>query len=146
MLFDQLKSDLVTAVKNQDQTRVLVLRFLLAEIHNREIELQEQKQGLTDELILAIIRQEVKRRQEAITAFQRGQRPDLVAQELAEQKILAAYLPAALADEELKALIEKIMTEANSKDFGLIMKMVMSRLKGQADGQKVAQIVKSLLD
>jgi uncharacterized protein YqeY len=146
MLIEQIKADLIAAVKNQDEVKVLVLRFLLSEIHNREIDLRVQKKELTDAMILAVIQKEIRRRQEAILAFQRGRRPELVAKELAEQKILAAYLPAALTDQELKALIEKTMTETNSKDFGLIMKMVMSRLKGQADGQKVAQIVKSLLD
>jgi uncharacterized protein YqeY len=146
MLLDQLKLDLTAAVKNRDHSRVLVLRFLLAEIHNQEIELHSRQQKLTEEVILAIIQKEVHRRQEAILAFQQGHRADLAARELAEQKILQTYLPPILTDQELLLLIKDVIAKINSHDFGLIMKTVISQVKGRAHGQKVAFLVKSLLD
>ncbi|MFH1840594.1 MAG: GatB/YqeY domain-containing protein [Candidatus Shapirobacteria bacterium] len=93
MLLARIKTDLVSAVKSRDEARLLVLRFLLSEIHNREIELRGQKKELTDEILFSLIKKEVKRRQEAFAAFQQGKRPELAAKELAEQKILIAYLP-----------------------------------------------------
>lgn len=90
MLLTQIKQDLVTAVKARDTLRATVLRFLLSEIRNREIETGKM---LDDQQAINVLRKEVKRRHEAFEVYHKAHRADLADQELAEEKILQAYLP-----------------------------------------------------
>lgn len=138
MLIDQIKSDTILAMKAGDPLRVSVLRMLSSEFNYKKIEVQRE---LTDEDIMAVINKEAKKRREAIIAYTAANRADSVAQETAELKILEAYLPTLMTEEEVRAEITKIELPA---DFGQAMKIVSPMFRGKADGGIVAKIVKEL--
>lgn len=132
-------------MKAKDGDRVSVLRLVLAAVKNREIELKSE---LDDEQILAEITSAAKRRKESIEAFKEGGREDLVLKEGKELAILEEYLPAQLSPEELKSLIQEAIesTGASSPgDMGKVMKEIMPRVQGKADGKVVNQKVKEIL-
>lgn len=148
MLQDKIQADLKIALKAKDELRVSTLRLLLSETHNREIEKQTQ---LSDEDVVAVIHRGIKQRQEAIEAYQKGNRDDLIKKEQAELAILNKYLPQQSASWRTKEL-EKIVKEAISEveasgpgDFGKVMGIVIGKVKGQAEGKVVAEVVKKLL-
>lgn len=145
MILEKIQKNLKEALLAKDVVRVSTLRFLLAAIHNREIEKQSP---LTDGDIVAVIRQQVKQHKESITAYQQGKRADLVAKEQAELQILNTYLPQQMGDEELEKIVKETITVVGAigpADFGKIMGVVMGRVKGKADGNQVAVMVKSQL-
>ncbi|MFV1956150.1 MAG: GatB/YqeY domain-containing protein [bacterium] len=141
----RIQEDLKNSMKAKDGDRVSVLRLVLAAVKNREIELKSE---LDDEQILAEITSAAKRRKESIEAFKEGGREDLVLKEGKELAILEEYLPAQLSPEELKSLIQEAIesTGASSPgDMGKVMKEIMPRVQGKADGKVVNQKVKEIL-
>jgi uncharacterized protein YqeY len=144
MLLKKIEDDLILAQKEKDSGKISFLRFLLARLHDLAIEKGKDKE-LTDEDIIQELSKEAKRHQESIDAFQKGGRCDLVEKEEQELTILQGYLPAQLSDSELEHIIEEEMVKVGG-DFGSVMKAVMVRVKGQADGTKVVQFVKSKLN
>lgn len=99
MLRQKIQENLIRALKEKDEKTLSILRFLMAQIKNKEI---DKKQLLTDEEIVAILKKQVKELSEAKTLFQKGGRADLVSQNEEQIKILSAYLPQEISDEELK--------------------------------------------
>lgn len=147
MILDKIQSDFKIALKEKDALSVSTLRLLLAAIHNKEIELIKKDQ-LTDDEVVSVIRKEAKQRRESIDAYQKAKRDDLADKEERELAILSKYLPQEISPEELKKIIQEIIAEigaAGPKDFGKVMGQSMSRLKGKADGNQVAEVVKKLL-
>ncbi|TSC53912.1 MAG: hypothetical protein LiPW16_264 [Microgenomates group bacterium LiPW_16] len=148
-LFDKIKSDLAKAQKERDEAKVSILRFLLAAIHNFEIEkYPPEKGGLTDEDVISVIQKLVKTHKESIEAFKTGGREDLVKQEEAELAILKKYLPESISEEEIRKAVVEIVKEmgaVGSGDFGKVMGEVMGKLRDRADGATVAKIVKEVL-
>jgi len=141
----RIQEDLKNSMKAKDGDRVSVLRLVLAAVKNREIELKSE---LDDDQILAEITSAAKRRKESIEAFKEGGREDLVLKEGKELAILEEYLPAQLSPEELKSLIQEAIesTGASSPgDMGKVMKEIMPRVQGKADGKVVNQKVKEIL-
>ena len=141
----RIQEDLKNSMKAKDGDRVSVLRLVLAAVKNREIELKSE---LDDDQILAEITSAAKRRKESIEAFKEGGREDLVRKEGKELGILEEYLPAQLSPEELKSLIQEAIesTGASSPgDMGKVMKEIMPRVQGKADGKVVNQKVKEIL-
>jgi len=144
-LFGKIKNDLNQALKAKKADEVLVLRFLLADLHNREI---EKKGELDDEEVVAVIRKQVKQRKEAIEEFQQGKREDLAQKESHEIEILSKYLPQMFSAEELERVVDASIDKTNAKsaqDFGKVMGEVMKELKGRAEGNLVAELVKEKL-
>lgn len=144
-LIIRIKEDLKTALKSQNKEAAVSLRTLLAEIRNKQIELQAEP---TDEQVMELVAKEVKKRNEAIEAYQKGNRPELVAKEQKEKELLGKYLPQQLSDDELLALIKGLLGQANlssQADFGQAMGLVIPQTKGRADGNRVAAIVKKAL-
>lgn len=144
-LFGKIKNDLNQALKAKKADEVLVLRFLLADLHNREI---EKKGELDDEEVVAVIRKQVKQRKEAIEEFQQGKREDLAQKESQEIEILSKYLPQMISAEELERVIDASIDKTNAKsaqDFGKVMGEVMKELKGRAEGNLMAELVKKKL-
>lgn len=132
-------------MKAKDGTKVSVLRFLMAAIKNREIEL---KDSLDDEQVLQEIVSSAKKRRESIEAFRDAGREDLAVKEEAELVILEEYLPEQLSAEEVRKIVQEaiISVDASSPaDMGKIMKEVMPQVRGKADGKMVNQIVKEIL-
>ncbi|TSC54100.1 MAG: hypothetical protein LiPW31_233 [Microgenomates group bacterium LiPW_31] len=145
MLQDKIQADLKIALKAKDELRVSTLRLLLSETHNREIEKQTQ---LSDEDVVAVIHRGIKQRQEAIEAYQKGNRDDLIKKEQAELAILNKYLPQQMPSEELEKIVKEAISEVEASgpgDFGKVMGVVMGKVKGKAEGGVVAGVVKKLL-
>jgi len=141
----KIQSDLNQALKNKREIEVSTLRLLLSEIHNQEI---ANKAELTEEEIVRIIQKEVKKRKEAIEAYQKGKRDDLVAKERQELAILSKYLPQQLPPQELEAIVQSTIEEIKAmgmSDFGKVMGAVMAKAKGKADGKAVSEAVKKAL-
>jgi len=145
-LKQKLNDDLKQAMKSGDTVRRNTLRMLLAAIKNAEIEKHAE---LDDSEIIAQITREVKRHNESIEAFTQGNRVDLVTREKAELAILQSYLPQQMTPEELKTLIRQVITTvgaAGPADKGKVMKELMPKVKGKADGKLVNDLVTAALN
>jgi uncharacterized protein len=139
-LADRVKQDLTSAMKAGEKDRVGALRLVLSELQ------KDAKEGPGDEL--AILRRERKRRQESATAFREGGRPELADAEDAEAKVIAAYLPAELSDDELRAIVAAAVAETGAsspKDMGMVMKAAMPKVAGRADGKRVSGLAQEAL-
>lgn len=148
MVLEKVQSDLKEALKAGDGTRVSTLRFLLSQIHNREIELHGQGKDLTDEEVVGVIQKQAKERRESIEAFRQGGRDELVRKEEGELEILSKYLPQQLDPDELEKIIQETINQTGATgpgDFGKVMGAVMAKVKGQADGTAVSAAVRKLL-
>lgn len=144
-LSDRLAEDLKKAMRAQDAVRVSTIRLARAAIQNATI---ERGRPLGDEEIVELLSREIKRRREAIEAFTKGGRDDLVRKESLELAILIEYLPTQLSDAELRALIADVITQLRAKDgkdVGRVMAAVMPKVKGRADGGAVSRLVRELL-
>jgi uncharacterized protein len=145
MLRDSIANDMRDAMKARDPARVATLRLLMAAITNVE---KEKIRQLDDDEVLEVIAREAKRRRESIEAFEKGGRQDLVDKEAAELKVLETYLPDRLSDEELAKLVDQAIAETGAstpKQMGEVMKALMPKLRGRADGAQVSGLVKSRL-
>jgi uncharacterized protein YqeY len=139
-LADRVKQDLTSAMKAGEKERVGALRLVLSELQ------KDAKEGSGDEL--AVLRRERKRRQESATAFREGGRPELADAEEAEAKVISAYLPAELSDDELRAIVVAAVAEtgaASPKDMGMVMKAAMPKVAGRADGKRVSGLAQEAL-
>lgn len=136
---DQIQSRMIAALKAGDKSKTAALRFLYSQIKNSEI---DAKHSLTDEETIKLLATEAKRRRESIEAYQKGGRPDLVEKEKYELSVIEEYLPKQLTDEELKAIITEVKSANPNGDFGTLMKAVMARVAGRAEGGKVAMLLK----
>jgi uncharacterized protein YqeY len=137
--------DLKQAMKSGATTKRDTLRLLIASINNAEIAKQA---ALADTDVIGVIAREVKRHQESIDAFKKGNRPDLVAKEEAEMVILQTYMPQQASRDEIIAAAREVIGAVGAKgpgDKGKVMKELMPRLKGKADGKEINDIVTQLL-
>jgi uncharacterized protein YqeY len=144
MLKEKIKSDLEAAMKAGDKDRVSCLRMAISAIKYREVALN---QDLDDQEIIKVLRSQIKQVNESLEQFTKGGRKDLVDKEQKNLEILKAYLPQEMDDEALRAIVKEVMAEAGAtkKDFGKVMKLVMAKIAGQADGKLVSGVVNSLL-
>jgi uncharacterized protein YqeY len=140
-LLARLQSDLTTARKAQDKAQVLLLGTIIADIRNREIEL---KRGATDDDVVDVLRRGIKKRRESIEMYDKGNRADLARVERAEVDALAAYLPAAMSDEEIRNAVVSAI-DAGATNIGAVMGKVMGQFKGRADGAAINAIVREEL-
>lgn len=144
---EKIEADLIQALKKKKEVEVLILRMMKSAIKNAEI--AKRPQALTAEDIIKVLRSEIKKRQEAISDYKKGNRQDLADKESQEIEVIKRYLPPELADEELKKIIKKVIAKTKAsgpKDFGKVMGMAMKEVAGRADGGKVSQVVKELLN
>jgi uncharacterized protein YqeY len=139
---DVIIADLVLAMKAKDSLKVLTLRMLVAALKNSQI---AKGGALTDQEAEAVLAKEAKKRQEAIELYQRGNRPELVDKETAELNLIKSYLPEALSEAEVKAIVAEVLSSATDKNFGNVMKAVMAKTQGKADGKMVAKLVQEAL-
>lgn len=146
-LQSKITSDITIALKNQEKLKLSVLRMLQAGVKNRMIELG--KTELADQEIIAVVGSEIKKRRDAVSEFEKVGRQDAADTEKDEIDILLAYMPAQLTEDELIALIDETITELNIesiKDLGKLMKSLMPKVKGKADGNLVNKLVRDILD
>ncbi len=145
-LEERIENEVKAALKQRDKIKVSTLRMLKADIINTKLD--QNKKALKDEEIVKIIQRQVKQHKDSIEQFEKGKRPDLVEKEKKELDILLSYMPEQLSEEELKKIIADTIKELEATgkgEMGKVMKSVMERVKGRADGKKVSQIVSSLL-
>ncbi|OGG07680.1 hypothetical protein A2872_01830 [Candidatus Gottesmanbacteria bacterium RIFCSPHIGHO2_01_FULL_42_12] len=141
MLLDQIQSDLNQALRDKDQLKVNCLRFLLGAAFNLQIE-KGRDYVLVDDDLLLVINRQVKTHKESIEMFGKGGRQDLVDKESAELTILQSYLPKQMSEEEIKETVKEIKDQNPGADFGALMKLAMTQLKGKADGNIVSKYVR----
>ena len=146
MLLQRIEEDFKTAVKARDSIKVETLRMVKAALSNYLID--KRKQSAEDTELITLIQKQVKMRQESIESYKLGKRDDLVSKETKEKMILEAYLPKGLSDEELSTLIKSVIQELGAKapqDMGKVMKEVVSKVQGRADGKRVSELVSTFL-
>jgi uncharacterized protein YqeY len=137
---EQVRADITTAMKSSERERVTALRLVLSELQ------KAAKDGSDDEL--AVLRRERKRRLEAADQFREGGRVELADKEQSEAELISGYLPAELEDSELDALVADALAETGAstpKEMGQVMKVVMGRVAGRADGKRVSARVREAL-
>jgi uncharacterized protein YqeY len=140
-LQDRVQSDIAVAMRGGDGLRRDVLRMVTSAAYNVE---KKQGKPLTDDEYLAVLSREVKTRRESVEAFRAGGREDLASKEEAEIAILGEYLPQALSEDEIAALVREgiAATGASSaRDMGKVMGWLSPRTRGRADGKHVSELV-----
>lgn len=144
-LREQINQDLKEAMKAKDAKKRDALRLLTSAF--KQIEVDERRE-LSDEDVIKIIQNQVKRREEAAKQYKDADRTDLMQIELDEIECYMPYLPAQLSDEELKAALQAIISKTGAtslKDMGKIMGAASKELAGKADGKRINECVKALL-
>jgi len=146
MLKEQISKDFNEALKARDERKLSALRLLRTEIKKREV--SGPKKELADAEVMETITTLVKQRRESIRLFREGQRQDLVEKEEAELQFLQTYLPQPLSQSAIEVLIDQVLLETRAtgmKDQGKVMKAVMAKISGRAEGKIVSEIVKQKL-
>jgi uncharacterized protein len=144
----RIDQDLKDAMKARDAERLGVLRMLKAALKNTSIEKGRVDVVLDDATAAAVVRKELKKRQDSIESFEKGGRPELAAKEKAEAAILSAYLPQPLTAAELQELVAAAIADAGAtskKDMGAVMKLASERAAGRADGRALSAAVSAAL-
>ena len=145
MLRETIDSDLKEAMRNREALNRTVLRTMLSEIRNAEINSQTT---LDDEGIISVLTKQVQQRKDSVEAYEAANRQDLVAKETEEINIISVYLPEQLPQEEIEQIIDSAISQsgaASLDDMGKIMGLVMPQVRGRADGKIVNTIVTSKL-
>jgi uncharacterized protein YqeY len=141
----KINEEMVAAAKSQDKIRLSAVRMIKSTLHNKEISLMRP---LNEAEVLQVLSSMIKQRKDSIEQFDKGGRKDLVEKEEAELKVIQEFMPAQMSEEEVDAVIKKTIEEAGAvsiKDMGKVMKMVMPKLTGVADGKIVGEKVKAFL-
>ena len=144
-LEERLVQEMKEAMKSNEKLRLSTIRMIRSTVKNKEIELRKP---LDDGEIQKAIRGMVRKGEESVEQFKLGGRMDLVEKESKEIEILKSFLPQALTQEEILKIIDETIEETQStslKDIGKLMKSVMPKLQGKADGKLVNQLVKERL-
>lgn len=152
-LKEQLQEDMRKAAKERNSLALSALRMAVAAVRNREIDAvtrKEMPQGgnLPDEAILKVLATMVKQRREAIELYLKGNRPELAAKEEGEIAVLERFLPKALSAAEVEALVREAIEETGARgasEMGRVMKALMPKVAGRADGKAVNEAVRRLL-
>ena len=146
----RLQADLTTAMKARDEVAMSTLRMLRAAITNAEVAGDEAIE-LSDDQTIAVLQSEVKKRAESAQVYDDAGRTEQAAQERAELEVIERYLPAAMGDDELAAIVDEEIANAaasgaeGGKAMGMVIKAVRERAGARADGGRVAAMVKSKL-
>ena len=146
----RLQSDLTVAMKARDQLAMSTIRLLRSAITTAEVAGSEVVE-LSEDQVLAVVRSEANKRAESAAVYEQNDRPELAAKERAELEIIERYLPAAMSDEQLAAIVDEEVASAaaggveGSKAMGLVIKAVRDRAGATADGGRIAALVKARL-
>ena len=163
MIVEEIKKDLISALKEKNELAVSTLRMVTSSIFNKEMEKRvkvleaepnlneeqiKEKVKLNDEEVIEVISSEVKKRRDSISQFEQGGRADLIEKEQKELEVLKKYLPKELAEDEIRKIVKDSIAKTGAttmKDIGIVMKEVSPQTKGKADGNIVAKIVREEL-
>lgn len=146
MLAEKIGADMKEALRAKHTTRLSTLRMLKSAIEYYKLEKNQEK--LTDADVVAVIKKQVKQRQDSIEGFEKGGRTDLVEKEKAELAILKSYLPEELSQVQLEEIIKSTIAEVGAStkaDMGKVMKAVQAKTAGRADNRLVSQLVSAQL-
>ncbi len=146
-LKEQIPEDLKNALRNKKTLELSVLRMLQAALKNKEID--NKKEALTDEIVISVVGAEIKKRRDAVREFEKVNRLDAADQEKAEIEILMKYMPQQMSEDEIRDVVKSAVEETQAesmKDIGKVMKALMPKVKGKADGSIVNKIVKEMLE
>ena len=144
-ILERLERDMVEATKAREAERLGVIRFVRSELKNREIEL---RRDLEDDDVIEVLARVAKRHNESIEQFREGGRDDLVQREERQLGVVEEYLPEKLDEAEIARLIDAAIEETGATDLGglgRVMKTIMPKAKGRADGKTVKQMVQARL-
>ena len=144
-LKEQLVADLKVALQDKDASRALVIRYLRNAIQYREKDLGTE---LDEAAVMEILARQVRERRDSISAFEAGQRHDLVEKERAELAILEAYMPEQLSQEDILELVKQVVSEVGAtsiRDKGKVMGKLMPQIRGKGDGNVANDLVTQLL-
>ena len=148
---ERITEDLKQAMKERERERLDVLRMLRARILEREVELRSREgrdYSLSDEEAMQVISAYAKQRRQSIESYREAGRDDLADKEERELKLVEVYLPEQLSDEEIESIVEEAVSKTGASspaDLGSVMKEVMPKVQGRADGKRVSQIVRDRL-
>ena len=148
MLLQEITHDLTQAMKERSEPKLSTLRMLKAELQKLQAD-KGKSAEITDDEVYTVIKRLIKQRKDAAEQYRAGGAEDRAESELAEMKVLEAYLPKQLSDEEIDAIISESAKEigvTSVKDMGKLMKSVMSKAKGLADGSRVKERVTAFLN
>lgn len=140
MLLDRITADMKDAMRARDNLRTQVLRMIMADCRNAEV---EKKRELTEEEMVAVLKRGIKSREDSESQYRNAGRADLADKEGAEVAILKTYLPQQITGPELEEIVAAAIQEtgaASPKDIGKVMKAVLARCGAQVDGKEVNQI------
>lgn len=146
MLEEQLQKDYVQAMKDRDALKSSTVNFLRAQLKN--VRIDKGNTALEDKDVIAVIKKQIKQRQDSIEQFQKGGRPELADKEIAEMNILKAYLPEELSEEALQEFVDAAIKETGAqtmKDMGNVIKSVAAKAQGKADNKLISELVKKAL-
>jgi len=144
-ILDRLERDMKEAAKARDGVRLGAIRFARSELKNRQIELGRE---LEDDDVIEVLARIAKRHRESIEQFSGAGRNDLVKGESAQLEVVEGYLPARLSEGEILEIVDATISETGAssmKEMGVVMKSVMPKVKGRADGSAVKKAVQSRL-
>ena len=142
---ETLQKERIAAMRGGDTEKRNAIGLLLAAIKQEEIDTQTT---LDDDGVTAVLMKQAKQRRESIADYEKAGRPEMVANEQAELAIIESYLPQQMGREEIKAIAAEVIAElgvSDAKGMGQVMGKLMPRLKGQADGRLVNEVVRELL-
>ena len=146
-LYKRIESDARAALKEGERDKLSVLRMLLSAVKVYELEKKAGK--VEDHEVIEIVQRQEKQHKESIEQFKKGNRPDLADKEAQELKVLESYMPQQLGEAELLKIIKDAIAETGASsltsDIGKVMKAVMEKVKGKADGSLVNKLVSGLL-
>ncbi len=143
--YAKIDAKLKEALKAKDKITLDTLRGLRAAIKNKEVELQRK---LTEAEFYQLVAKQIRQREDAIAQFKKGNRLDLAEKEEKELEILKQFMPPPLSDDELEQLVRQVIAEVGAKgpqDMGRVMKEIMPRVSGRADGKHISALVKQIL-
>ena len=144
-ILEQVKDDLKQAMKSGDSVSRDTLRMMISEVNNAKISLGHEP---SEDEIISVFKKESKKRREAIVEFEKAKRSDLADKEKNELKVIEQFLPEELSDDAVRSIIEEMFDSGLNKDiaeFGKIMKDLMPKINGQADGSRVSAILREYL-
>ena len=140
-LKNRLRSDLTSARKDRDKLRTLVLSTILADVHNREIELRAE---LSDDQTIKVLSRGIKQRKDAASQMRAAGRDELASEEEAQLTVLSEYLPEGMSEDEVRALVRAAIEEGVDQ-MGMLMGRVMPQIAGRYDGKEANRIVREEL-
>ncbi|MSQ41679.1 MAG: GatB/YqeY domain-containing protein [Dehalococcoidia bacterium] len=142
---ETVRFELTAAIKGGDTRRRDIMRLLLSAIGNGRIAAGHE---LDDRECIAVLQREAKQRRDSIAEYRKGRREDLARAEEEELEVIASFVPAALSDDELRALARSAIAAAGASgpgDLGKVMGQLVPRLEGRADGRRASELVRELL-